>query len=304
MNQKSKKTTSAKAKTDKPDESEPIMPEEQGMIKAGPAQKAAPRKLFEFYRSVDDSITDMKGWYRVSLLDPPHQYATCDTLARVCETTYGPGNFVALEVRATTEGPPQGLPHSYWVIKVRHGRRRPTFKEVIPPDEMLKHHRQTQRFMPASDEDKQREREAIAKQPERQPEATEEEGGELFKLEGRPYLSAFSLDGDVEKVQRGAEASLVAALGLPTLPEPEFKEETPHEYVRRRYAEKAKRKEIAIELMEKYSHLKTDYDQAVSICRNALRPKQKARKIKRDKQTNAAKKAPTRSGTKSRSKKK
>jgi hypothetical protein len=194
---------------------EPITrPAKRAVVKAGPARRVAPRKLFEFYRSVDDSITDMKGWYRVSLLDPSYQYATYDTLTRVCETTYGPGNFVALEVRATTEGLPQGLPHSYWVIKVRHGRRRPTFEEVIPPDEMLKHYRQTQSFMPASDEDKQR---------ERQPEPIEEECEGLFKLEGRPYLSAFSLDGDVEKAQRGAEASLVAALGLPKLREPEFK---------------------------------------------------------------------------------
>jgi len=214
-------------KTKRPPKPEPsITPEEHTATKAKPARKATTtRKLFEFYRSTDDSIIDMKGWYRVEPCDPPHQHATRRTLAAICAESYGAGNFVALQVGMNAEGKPQGLPRSYWVIKVRHGRS-PAFKEVFPSDASLKNRRQVQFFIPASEDDKQREREAGG---------TEEEGGKLIEIEGRPYvvnrdelvkleghpfLSAFTLDGDVYKVQRGGEASQVAAEFLNTLPDP------------------------------------------------------------------------------------
>lgn len=201
---RSKKTAGAPAKRTKASKThEPeliIAPEERAMAKAKPARKATTaRKLFEFYGVIDKSIVETKGdSYTVNRCDPPHQYATRRTLPTICAESYGAGNFVALEVGVDSEGKPQGWARSYWVIKVRHGIRRPTFKEVPPSDEELRNHRQWLMLYA------RREGEDI----------------QLSEIESHPYYSAFTLDGDVDKAQRGAEAGLVAALGLPTLPDP------------------------------------------------------------------------------------
>lgn len=240
-------------------------------------------KLFEFYKVLDNSITETKSQsITTEPCDPRHQRTTARTLPK-CAETYGVGNFVALEVGANSEGLPQGLPLSYWVIKVRPMKRR-AFREVCLTDNELRACRQVQFPVPASADDLERERASALLAGETIP-----EGGQLFKFESREFWAA-GFD-DNYRWQRHTEAAFVAERFLKSLPDPKVKELTPHQYVRKRKQEGARKKDIVTELM--VPPFCFDYEKAESQYRNSFRVVQKKKKNRRDNQTSAVKKTIT-----------
>jgi hypothetical protein len=333
MNQKSKKTAKrdgAKKQASKPAEPEP----EQK------AESATLFEFYKIYpygqprggmQSCETRLCD-PPCQRVSKINLQI------VLETTCAEAYAEGYFIALRVGADSKGQPQGLPDAFWLIRVKpneHGL--PCRKaEQIPLDNEDHEHLETLKRIPAliqvSPEDKQRERESIA---------PEEETGKLIEIEGQPYIvtrdelvkfdhqkgydyqknpwaalfreykhssERSDLDdaewrrlGDPYQWQRGVLASQMAAKHFDLMPDPEFKDESLHEYVRRRkFGEDAPKKVIVAELVGK--GLKVD--DADRTYRNAMRGPQKARNKEQRKQTSVAKKATPTSRTKSRSKKK
>lgn len=100
-------------------------------------------KFFEFYRVFSYS----NNGCRVEPCSPLHKRATYDTLSEVCAVSYGAGGFVALEVGESAEG----LPLSYWIIKVLEIDRR-VAKRVYLSDEEKKHQRRLYYLIPSKTE--------------------------------------------------------------------------------------------------------------------------------------------------------
>lgn len=158
--------------------------------------------LFEFYRVFDNSLTDTGSDAKQLARCSPNQCrATIKSLSKVCAGTYGVGSFVGLLLGESGDG----LPLSYWVIKVLSDKRHEAW-EVILDDQELRNQRKVHIPAPSGD-------------------------GESFKFDqGHPFWSAYGelrdmlpdIFGNPFTSQRGVEAGL-ASLHLDRVPDPQDK---------------------------------------------------------------------------------
>jgi hypothetical protein len=220
-------------------------------------------KLFEFYRVLDNSITDTKGeGHVVELCKLPHRRAITTRLSAICAQAYGAGSFVALEIAENFEG----LPLSYWVIKIKSIERH-SQKEVSLDDQQLRNYRQFYHL--ASTED-----------------------GEALTLDGgRPFWAAVMpkiANMNPDSWQRGAEAAL-ASQHLKSLSDPEPKKrkvarrigrktDPINDWMREQRARGANKKDIVPDAMTKFG---LTQDQAESKYKNSQRSEQISRQRQR-----------------------
>lgn len=163
----------------------------------------ARKRLFEFYRIFDASYVGHQEKSYI-IQDLPKQ-AWCvkskSSIAKTCEASWGAGNFVALEVN--DDG--NGLPLSYWIIKIRYAEKR-LAKQIHLPESTLESYRTIYVFQSRVKSDDDMSTGPNVKDIEKGPYQTMRMP--FFASKVSSFLDSFGLSDDSSI--RGAEAVLIA----------------------------------------------------------------------------------------------